>query len=177
MQSLFLRFLPLAYTAGLALSATAQDATVSLPILAATETAALKGKDGQKVVVYGETARSGKSQSGMNFVNFADAEFYLVAFKSDLVAFKDGEPADLYDGKRLVVTGVVTIYKDKPQIKLTSPDQVRVLAADEAWPQTPAPSQTAAPAAPAPASPAPAAAKSPEEPKKKPPVDPKLYFK
>lgn len=177
MKSLLLRLLPLAAAAGLPLSAVAQDAAAALPIFAATETAALKGKDGQKIVVYGETARSGKSQNGMNFVNFAGAEFYLIAFKSDLGAFKDGEPADVYDGKRLVVTGVVTIYKDKPQIKLTSPDQVRVLAADEAWPQAAAPAQTAAPAPAVPANPAPAAAKSAEEPKKKPPVDPKLYFK
>jgi len=155
----------------------AQEEAGSAPVVAATDTAELKAKDGQKVIVYGETARTGKSQSGMNFVNFSGAEFSLVTFKSDLGPFKDGEPADVYDGKRLVVTGVISIYKDKPQIKLTSPDQVRVLAGDEAWPAATSPKAAREKAVPAAAKPVAEPAKGAEEPKKKPPVDPKLYFK
>ena len=157
----------------------AQEGAEGLPILTATDTAALKAKDGQKVLVFGETERSGKSGSGMNFVNFKDAEFYLVTFKSDLAAFKEGEPSDIYNGKRLAVAGVVSIYKDKPQIKLTSPDQVRVLADDEAWPKAPEASASVAPAAPpvAKSDASAGAAKAVETPTKKPPVDPKQYFK
>lgn len=162
-------------------SAKGSDAAgAAFPILAATETEALKAKEGQKVVVFGETARSGRSKSGTHFVNFKEAEFYLIAFKTDLAAFgPTGEPAVAYDGKRLAVTGVVTLYQGKPQIKLTSPDQVRVLAADEPWPRAPAPAPatSSAPATTGPEKPAPTAAKAPEEPKKKPPVDAKLYFK
>jgi hypothetical protein len=114
----------------------------------------------------------------MNFVNFDGAEFYLVTFKSDLTEFLQGEPADLYDGKRLAVTGVISIYKEKPQIKLTDPKMVQILEADTEFPPK-------ADAEPAKKKPAPEAKKTetpetkptPEEPKKKPPVDPKKYFK
>ena len=116
-------------------SLTAQEESAAdLPIIEAAATDDLKAKEGQKVTVYGETAESGKSQSGTNFVNFKGAEFYLITFKSDLEPFKDAEPADLFDGKRIAVTGVISIYKDKPQIKLTSPDQVRILKEDEKFP-------------------------------------------
>ena len=146
------------------------------PILAATDTDGLKAKDGQKIIVWGKTTGSGKSQSGTNFVNFEDAEFYLITFKSDLAPFKEAEPADAYDDKRLVVTGVVSIYKDKPQFKLTDPEQVKILADDEAWPTAPAAEEKAeAPAETA--TPKPEATAKTEEPRKKPPVDPKLYFK
>lgn len=148
------------------------------PIFAATDTEALMAKDGQKIIVYGETEGSGKSGSGTNFVNFKGAEFYLITFKSDLREFKDGEPADLYDGKRLAVTGVVSVYQDKPQIKLTDPEGVKILAEDEPWPAPQKKAETASttsgdegkkPAAAAPA--------TEEAPKKKPPVDASKYFK
>jgi hypothetical protein len=158
-------------------SATAEEGGATLPVFAATATEDLIAKEGQRVLVYGETARCGKSQSGMNFVNFKDGIFSLVTFKSDLGPFQNGEPADVYDQKRLAVTGVISIYKDKPQIKLTSPDQVRVLAADEAWPEAPAPEKKEAPATAKPAADRTEPAKTTEEPKKKPAVDPKLYFK
>ena len=109
-------------------------ATDALPILEASETGELKAREGEKVIVHGETGESGKSPSGTNFVNFKGSEFYLTAFKSDLEPFKDGEPADLFDGKRIVVTGVISIYRDKPQIKLTRPEQVRVLEPGEIFP-------------------------------------------
>ncbi len=148
------------------------------PILAATDTEALMAKDGQKVIVWGETAKSGKSNSGTNFVNFKDADFYLVTFRSDLKPFGDAEPADAYDGKRLVVTGVVSVYQDKPQFKLTDPEQVEILGEDEPWPK---PMVKAEPeTATAEKSPAKATAEKPateEEPKKKPPVDASKYFK
>ncbi len=113
-------------------SAVAQEtADGALPILTASDTEALKKKDGQKVTVIGKCDRTGKSRGGTNFVNFEGAEFTLVTFKSDLGPFTDGEPADLYEGKFLSVTGVIGIYKDAPQIKLTDPAQVKM--SDEAF--------------------------------------------
>jgi hypothetical protein len=50
----------------------------------------------------------------------------LVTFKSDLGPFSEGEPADIYKDKYLSVTGVIGLYKDLPQIKLTDPAQVTV---------------------------------------------------
>ncbi len=54
-----------------------------------------------------------------------------MTFKSDLGPFTEGEPADIYEGKHLSVTGVIGIYKDAPQIKLLDPKQVKT--SDEAF--------------------------------------------
>lgn len=145
--------------------------------LAAGETEALLAKEGQKVVVHGETTGSKKSASGTNFVNFKDAAFFLVTFKSDLGQFPEGEPSDAYEGKRIAVEGAIAIYQGKPQIKLTDPDQVTILAPDAVFPP---PAKMDAPTAPAKAAeeePAPAPKAAPEAPKRKPPVDPAEYFK
>ncbi len=145
--------------------------------LEASKTAELKAKEGQVVTVYGKTTGSGKSGSGMNFVNFSDAEFYLVTFRSDLTQFPDGEPADVFDEKRIAVEGVVSIYKDKPQIKLTDPKMVTVLEADQEFPPKKMKTvEKTEPKEPEQKKEAPQKTK-PEEPKKKPPVDPKKYFK
>lgn len=146
--------------------------------LAASDTEGLLAKEGQKVIVHGEVAGSRKSASGTNFVNFKEATFFLVTFKSDLPQFPEGEPTDLYEGKRLAVEGAVSIYQGKPQIKLTNPEQVTVLAPDAVFPP---PAETKPESAAAPKAmtekPAPEAAPAPEAPKRKPPVDPSEYFK
>ncbi len=144
----------------------------------AVKTDDLKAKEGQKIVVYGETKGSGKSGSGTNFVNFKGAEFYLITFKSDLTKFKDGEPADIFDGKRIAVEGVITVYKNKPQIKLVNPDAVTELGKDEEFPPKVEKEAENQKSKPSPAEkPAVKGKQAPVEPKKKPPVDPKKYFK
>ena len=145
--------------------------------ISADDTDALKAKEGQKITVYGNTSGSGKSQSGTNFVNFKGAEFYLITFASDLDQFTEGEPHEVYDEQRIAVTGTLTIYKDKPQIKLTEPGMIQVIAEGETFPpkmEEKAPA--VAPETTAKAEPKKENAK-PEEPKRKPPVDAKKYFK
>jgi len=170
---------------------TAAATDSALPILAASETEALIQKEGQKVTVIGKCERTGKSRGGTNFVNFVDGDFTLVTFKSDLGPFSEGEPADIYKGKHLSVTGVIEIYKDAPQIKLIDPEQVT--ASDEPFEMPDADSETktdelaAAEAAKKAGMDAKAAAdgeaKKDGEPaadekgKPKPPVDPRKYFK
>jgi len=148
--------------------------------VAANETAALVAKEGQKIVVYGETENSAKSASGTNFVNFKGSEFFLVTFKSDLGPFGESEPHLIYDKKRLAVEGVIALYQGKPQIKLTDPDQITVLAPDAVFPP-PAAKKEEPPAETKekPMSPAnnPASPPAPEPAKPKPPVDPSEYFK
>ncbi|MEM9016903.1 MAG: hypothetical protein AAGC68_07800 [Verrucomicrobiota bacterium] len=147
--------------------------------LEAGATKKLIAKEGQKIVVHGFTKNSSRGTTGANFVNFGDSEFYLVTFKSDLEQFPDGEPVDLLDGKRIAVEGVIAIYQDKPQIKLTSLDQVTILEEDAVFP--PVLEKESAPATAekpmAKEKPAPEKEKEPEEPKRKPPVDPKEFFK
>lgn len=145
--------------------------------LPATATEELKAKEGQAVTVHGEVGESAKSASGTNFVNFKDAEFFLVTFKSDLHQFPEGEPADVYKGKRLAIEGTVSIYQGKPQIKLTKPEQVTEIAPDAVFPPPRPVMPVAVPSEPAPKTEAPAAAPAVPETKPKPPVDPSEYFK
>lgn len=146
--------------------------------LAASDSKGLLAKEGQKAVVHGEVSDSQKSASGTNFVYFKNAEFFLVTFKSDLTRFSEGEPTDLYKGKRIAVEGTVALYQGKPQIKLTDPRQVSFLAPDAVFPPPP----QSKPAAAASANdttkkPEPETAPAPEAPKRKPPVDASEFFK
>jgi len=156
----------------------AEEGTTTIYI-AADDTEALKAKEGQKVTVYGKTTGSGKSQSGTNFVNFKGAEFYLITFASDLEQFGEGEPHEVYDEQNIAVTGTLSIYKEKPQIKLTEPAMIKVIAEGDEFP----PKAAAKPAAPATdkptakAEPKEKGEDKPEEPKRKPPVDASKYFK
>jgi len=147
--------------------------------LAANQTTELIAKEGQKVIVHGETEGSSKSASGTNFVNFKGSEFFLVTFKSDLKPFQETEPHLAYDQKRLAVEGTIALYQGKPQIKLTDPKQVTVLAPDAVFPppvvkeeagETPAAAKEKMP-------PVPTTTPAPEPAKPKPPVDPSEYFK
>ena len=101
------------------------------PVFKASDTESILAKTGQKITVKGSVSTARKSKSGTNFISFKDSEFYLVTFKSDLNAFKDGEPADLYQKKHLAVTGVISVYKNKPQMKLLRPDMVKIISKEE----------------------------------------------
>ncbi len=101
------------------------------PVFKASDTKSIIAKGGQKITVRGAVSTVRKSKGGTNFINFENSEFYLITFSSDLSAFADGEPADLYQGKYLAVTGVVSIYKNKPQMKLLRPDMVKLISEDE----------------------------------------------
>ncbi|MDF1658050.1 MAG: hypothetical protein P1U58_10600 [Verrucomicrobiales bacterium] len=145
--------------------------------LAATETGALIAKEGQKVIVYGETIDSTKSSSGANFVKFEGADFFLVTFKSDLEQFPDGEPFELFDGKRIAVEGAISIYQDNPQIKLTRPDQITVLEPGAVFPPVvEKPKEVAVEKASPKTMEEPQEAPVEEEPKRKPPVDASEFF-
>jgi len=135
MKSVLFRSLPVACVlVHWATSAPAQQDEEPV-IVAVTEMERLVELEGTVVTVYGEVSRTGESESGMNFVNFADTEFVLVTFASDVAQqFPDGEPHEIYRDKRLAVTGPIAIFRDNPQIKLTDPSMVRVLAPDEVFP-------------------------------------------
>ncbi|GAB1462536.1 hypothetical protein [Pedobacter sp.] len=49
----------------------------------------------------------------------------LLVFKSDRAKFKK-EPTELYANKRICVTGKVSLYKDKLQIVVNEPKQVKI---------------------------------------------------
>lgn len=49
----------------------------------------------------------------------------MVVFKSDRAKFKE-EPVELYGNKRICVTGKVALYKDKLQLVVNDPKQIKV---------------------------------------------------
>ena len=89
----------------------------------------LQAKDhiGRVVTVKGFVADVYKTDkvAYLNFVEkFPDNPFSGVIFASK---FKDFGDMNIYEGKNVALTGRVTVYKEKPQIILDSPEQVKIL--------------------------------------------------
>ena len=112
-------------------SIAAAEDTGEFPIFKTSDTESILAKAGQKITVRGTVSEARKSKGGTNFISFINSEFYLVTFKSDLKAFKNKEPADLYKKKHLAITGVISIYKNKPQMRLNHPNMVKIISEDE----------------------------------------------
>lgn len=89
----------------------------------------LRQRLGKEVTVTGNVARTGKSSSGHQFLNFQSSELTAVCFGEDVKKFKDGHPADLYDGKQIRVTGKLSLYKGKLQLRFREPSQIQVAKA------------------------------------------------
>jgi endonuclease/exonuclease/phosphatase family metal-dependent hydrolase len=65
----------------------------------------------------------------VTFVNFDDqrpARFTAVIFKKDLTNFPI-PPKEMYSGKIVQVSGTISVFKDQPQIVVTTPAQIKVL--------------------------------------------------
>jgi hypothetical protein len=93
----------------------------------ANNAVALRDLVGKKATVYGKIESTGKSSSGHQFLNFYGKQVSIFCPKTDLPKFKDGAPADLFNNKDIEVTGTLTRYKNKLQIKLTDPAQIKRL--------------------------------------------------
>ena len=76
------------YLLAFACSAVAAEETDTSPVFKSSDTQSITAKVGQKITIKGTVSTVRKSNGGTNFINFEDSEFYLVAFKSDLKAFK-----------------------------------------------------------------------------------------
>ena len=83
---------------------------------------------GQKVVVQGTVAGVYTSRSGNTFLNFGgtypDQDFTAVVFSEASSSFSDVEQLQ---GKRVAISGVVRLYRGKPEIILRSASQLQVL--------------------------------------------------
>jgi RecJ-like exonuclease len=99
-------------------------------LVQATAVDELKAAAGQTVIVEGKVTRIGAtSAGGITFINMAPGAnaFVAVVFKAHYEAFPNG--FDGYKDKTLQVTGKLVLYKDTtPQIEVSSPDQIKVVA-------------------------------------------------
>lgn len=88
---------------------------------------ALRENLGKKTIVCGLIQHAREWNGGASFLNFAGGKLLLVCFESEYVNFPGGRPAATMRDKRVEVTGYISEYRGKLQIKLTHPDQVRVI--------------------------------------------------
>jgi DNA/RNA endonuclease YhcR with UshA esterase domain len=79
--------------------------------------------------------KSAALREGVCFLNseedFKDAKNFTVFLdKESLAKFKEAkieDPAAHFKGKTVQVKGKVTLYRDRPQIKLSGPDAIKVI--------------------------------------------------
>jgi len=104
--------------------AKAEAPQVAIPV---TDLAKINAAVGQSIAVSGRVAKSNVSGGGTHFLNFAGTKFKVVCLKDLVKKFSGGGPAALYKNKSVVITGKVELYKGSPQIKLSGPDQVKII--------------------------------------------------
>ena len=100
------------------------------PRVAANNKVALQKVVGRTATVHGKVKTTSVSKSGIHFVNFYSSELSIVCFRKNVAKFKNGGPAKEYKGREIEVTGKVERYKNKLQIKLLLPKQVKIVKAD-----------------------------------------------
>jgi len=104
-------------------------------VLEASDTAALLARIGHRVTVVGQiigmhedVTRYGQPYA---FINFGDwrRDFYLVAWSGALGLFvTEGLKISSYKGKWISITGILSSYKNRPQIEVEMPSQIEVLS-------------------------------------------------
>jgi endonuclease/exonuclease/phosphatase family metal-dependent hydrolase len=98
---------------------------------------------GQVAFVSGDVINVNTAGS-VTFINFDEqrpARFTAVIFRDNLTNFPK-PPKEMYEGKIVRVRGTVSMFKDQPQIVVTSPEQIEVL---DKLPASSMPKKAAAP--------------------------------
>lgn len=114
--------------------AISQEEASTLIDLETTPAAKILESEGEKATVRGFVEDTNTNATGIHFLNFRNSEFVCVTFARYLSAFEKG-PADAYLDKWIEVTGEIENYRGSPQIKLLSPEQVKII-------DKPAPAET-----------------------------------
>jgi len=104
-------------------------ATEGMPRIAAQNVATLRAHLGEVVTATGRIDRTGKSRSGLQFLNFAGSELTVVCLPGDAANFPTA-PVDLFQHKDVEVTGEVELFQGRLQIRIREPAQVRLLDPD-----------------------------------------------
>lgn len=126
-------------------AARGEDAPASQPtskpakgtVIEASDTETLKSAVGETFTVHGKVSGTFLPKSGsVLLINFegADRNFSVAVPKAsmaDVNAGFDGDLAEAVKGKSLNVTGEVKLYKGKPEIEVTKPDQIKIEGAEE----------------------------------------------
>lgn len=111
------------------LSAVGIALLVSSPVQAETISYANAGQHiGSIATVEGVVSQVAISGGGTTFINFGgrypNHTFYAVIFRNNSGQFSG---VRALEGRTVAISGAVETYKGKPQIILTSPDQIRLV--------------------------------------------------
>ncbi len=109
--------------------APAAPATPEKETVPAGEGAKLKDMAGKEVSVSGRVIRTGRDErSGMIFLDFSRDRnnAFVTVIKGATAKGANLDPKARYEGKDVIVTGVITLFKDNPQIVVTSLEQIQV---------------------------------------------------
>jgi hypothetical protein len=86
--------------------------------------------DGSLTTVCGKVSGTFKSKTSTIFISFEkpypDNPFTAVIMAKDSINFKEYDPVTYLVDKKVCVMGKVRIYKDKPEIEVKSPNQLRI---------------------------------------------------
>ncbi len=120
----------------------AQDAATSQPatqpaseVIDVGNAEALTAAVGKEVSVRGKISDAFKPQSGsvllLNFEGIERRSFTAVVKKENFEALDagfDGDVGAAVKGKTVIITGTISLYRDKPQIEIATPEQIKVQA-------------------------------------------------
>jgi DNA/RNA endonuclease YhcR with UshA esterase domain len=111
----------------------ADEKTAAAVVIPITDTAVLKARVGKSVSVSGKVSRVGMSKSGMivfiNFEGVPSGGFSAVVRSANLPDIEQAAGANLdvaLPGRKIRVSGPISLYKEAPQIELKSADQIKV---------------------------------------------------
>ncbi|QDU97075.1 OB-fold nucleic acid binding domain-containing protein [Lignipirellula cremea] len=79
---------------------------------------------GREATVAGRIASTGSSSSGHQFLNFEGGVLSAFCPQPIVAKFSDGKPADLFKGEQVEITGPLSLFKGKLQIKIDSPQAI-----------------------------------------------------
>lgn len=128
MSSMLTRIWTTALPAVLLFGGTACGKDAKLPTVTVDNVAELRQRIGEEVIVTGTVSSTGQSSSGHQFLNFnANRGFAVVVRSEDVKKFTDGKPSVIFKGKAVAMSGKLERFKDKVQLRLSSPSQIEVL--------------------------------------------------
>ncbi|MFX4296596.1 nucleotide-binding protein [Pseudosulfitobacter pseudonitzschiae] len=107
-------------------------AMVALLLAAPAQAETISARDapqyiGQEMTVEGVVSQVSSSSGGTTFINFGgrypNHTFYGVIFRNSASHFSG---VHALEGKTVAISGTLKLYKGKPQIILSSPNQIKV---------------------------------------------------
>lgn len=108
--------------------APAETAEGELPVIQVRSILDLRSRVGKTLTVEGDVARVGSSQSGHRFINFhGNSEFSVFISSEDVAKFVPDPPEKAFAGKTVAVTGTVERFNNKLQMRVHSPEAIRIV--------------------------------------------------